>query len=561
MADESSYKRIAIVSVAVSILSIVALIIVVFSPPETVTNSSGQPEIIPFGGGPSYGVIQTVSTSATTASTTTTGESSGISGTSGKLFEGKKVAQFTRQRLFGGVQTLSQLEKVYGTNGMGNKAHLSVPGVEEITCDKWSVVTTISPPTGAVERQAQLDEWCIVVVGDKKGPFEYPIPNVEHGKKFIFLTAEKQEKLAEIYPLIKLLPWNHFGRKNIGYLYAIAHGARVIYDFDDDNALISKHHGFQLPGSTYIGGPSSSSIKGSYLATNATSNPSETSNPTIQVEVPFNYTSIVLNPYPLLGANVNPAWPRGYPLDLIKSTYASSNNAGGGFVVNKQMIAMPLEQVGVIQYLANHDPDVDAIYRLIQPLPLDFPLRGFSPLVLPLKTTPISPNIESTRVYTPYNAQATLHLYSALWTLLLPVTVHGRVSDIWRSYFAQRLMSDLSQPLRLIFHPPVVVQYRNDHNYLADFDSEGPLYKESLKLVQQLDTWASCLPSLPGRIEELWIMLYEHGYIAERDVLLLQAWLQSLLLVGYKFPAVGKVGVDCHAHTIDRKMKKRTLRM
>ena len=35
------------------------------------------------------------------------------------------------------------------------------------------------------------------------------------------------------------LPWNHFGRKNLGYLYAIQHGADVIFDFDDDNELIS----------------------------------------------------------------------------------------------------------------------------------------------------------------------------------------------------------------------------------------------------------------------------------------------------------------------------------
>ena len=33
----------------------------------------------------------------------------------------------------------------------------------------------------------------------------------------------------------QLIPWNHFGRKNVGFLYAIAHGAHVIYDTDDDN--------------------------------------------------------------------------------------------------------------------------------------------------------------------------------------------------------------------------------------------------------------------------------------------------------------------------------------
>ena len=33
------------------------------------------------------------------------------------------------------------------------------------------------------------------------------------------------------------MPWHSFGRKNIGYLYAIANAAQVIWDFDDDNIL------------------------------------------------------------------------------------------------------------------------------------------------------------------------------------------------------------------------------------------------------------------------------------------------------------------------------------
>ena len=28
---------------------------------------------------------------------------------------------------------------------------------------------------------------------------------------------------------VDLLPWTEFGRKNVGYLFAIAHGAEVIY--------------------------------------------------------------------------------------------------------------------------------------------------------------------------------------------------------------------------------------------------------------------------------------------------------------------------------------------
>ena len=33
------------------------------------------------------------------------------------------------------------------------------------------------------------------------------------------------------------LPWNSFGRKNVGYLFAISQGAKVIFDFDDDNII------------------------------------------------------------------------------------------------------------------------------------------------------------------------------------------------------------------------------------------------------------------------------------------------------------------------------------
>ena len=64
------------------------------------------------------------------------------------------------------------------------------------------------------------------------------------------------------------------------------------------------------------------------------------------------------------------------------------------------------------------DPDVDAIYRMTQPLPFSFngknPANGNKPVAVPLGH------------YSPFNAQATLFNYDALWSLLLPCTVHGR---------------------------------------------------------------------------------------------------------------------------------------
>jgi hypothetical protein len=49
------------------------------------------------------------------------------------------------------------------------------------------------------------------------------------------LSSEDQKNFGNEF--VDSLPWYSFGRKNVGYIYAIAHGAKVIWDFDDDNFL------------------------------------------------------------------------------------------------------------------------------------------------------------------------------------------------------------------------------------------------------------------------------------------------------------------------------------
>ena len=51
----------------------------------------------------------------------------------------------------------------------------------------------------------------------------------------VFLSHEDQLRMNSSF--VNRLPWNSFARKNVGYLYAIAQGAKVIFDFDDDNIL------------------------------------------------------------------------------------------------------------------------------------------------------------------------------------------------------------------------------------------------------------------------------------------------------------------------------------
>jgi len=355
------------------------------------------------------------------------------------------------------------------------------------TCDKWVVITSIFEPTDTVKQLAMDREWCVVVVGDKNGPSEYDIEGV------IYLTPEDQMNLP--YKIIDLLPWNHFGRKNVGYLYAVHHGATVIYDVDDDNSLINPEYGVPYTESvkatsTFITGPGCH----------------------------------VHNPYGCFNGPQN-VWPRGFPLESINDADCS--------VCESSEIGENVK-IGVIQSLANHDPDVDAIYRLTYPpggLPFDFDVSFQNTDTL--KVVP-------TEAFTPYNAQATLHFQSAFWGMLLPVTVHGRVSDIWRSYFTQALLP-LTDSV-VAFSPSWVHQFRNPHNYLADFQAELPLYERSGALVEFLELFRNESifagkngTDLPSLIEDLVISMYEHGIVERKDVKLTQAWVMDLYSIGYTF--------------------------
>jgi len=282
------------------------------------------------------------------------------------------------------------------------------------------------------------------------------------------------------------VPLNHFSRKNIGYLYAIAHGAEYIFDFDDDNELKSSEMDLIPWTGTHW-----------------------------NVQKVISHAPLV-NAYSYMNTTVKDTWPRGFPLELIKT------HIDARMCQNSRDIA--ISRIGVVQFTANHDPDVDAVYRMTRPLPFNFQDKVAMPtsLLIPPHT------------YSPYNAQATLHTRRALWALLLPSTVAGRVSDIWRSFFAQHIFARLG--LQLAFGRPRVTQHRNAHNYLADMQAESDIYFKTAQLIDFLSKWKDTSTSLPQAVEKLWIALYERTYIEIKDVVAMQLWLSAIADSGYIFP-------------------------
>ena len=189
------------------------------------------------------------------------------------------------------------------------------------------VITSIFAPTEAVAKIAAMSDYQLVVAGDKKSPASWQVDGVE------YLSIADQE--AQGFSLSTKLPFNHYGRKMMGYLHAIQAGASVIVDTDDDNI---PYDGWVFP-----------AFEGTFAASPVDKG---------FVNIYKNFTS-------------HHIWPRGYPLDLILDDTHNLKEAD---------LTETTAKIGMWQGLADSDPDVDAIYRLIDNTEVFFDKR--SPIVL-----------------------------------------------------------------------------------------------------------------------------------------------------------------------------------
>jgi len=359
----------------------------------------------------------------------------------------------------------------------------------------WVVITTINYPTSVITRLVKLpnQNWHVVVVADQKTPsdwLERLDSEVRSTGRVILLTLEDQRKMGSA--IYELLPFNHYARKNLGYLYAISHGASVIYETDDDNLLLSTVGVLPLPARSVRQIVS--------LDANATQYP-------------------VYNAYKYFGHPT--IWPRGYPLE---------------HVAHEEVPELICEMYGdrslgalVQQGLENGDPDVDAIYRVTQRRSHTEPIRLEFDASLP--AIALAPT-----VFCPFNKQNTYFHAEAFWGLLVPVTTSFRVCDIWRGYFVQRLLWDIGG--ELAFLPPSVFQDRNVQDYISDFSEEQQLYMQAGKLVAFLMQWQSSHLALFSRMKQLARDMYTNGFWLVNDLHLVEAWIADLQRVGYPEPAV-----------------------
>ena len=100
----------------------------------------------------------------------------------------------------------------------------------------WGAITTIFELNPAVQKFLGCNRGNrVVVVGDCKTDHAH-WRGVET-EQLIYLSPPDQKALN--FKITEHMPWNHFGRKSIGFMFAIQHGAETIFDFDDDNHILS----------------------------------------------------------------------------------------------------------------------------------------------------------------------------------------------------------------------------------------------------------------------------------------------------------------------------------
>lgn len=329
------------------------------------------------------------------------------------------------------------------------------------------VVTSISSPnkvlrsiaSGAVEHGYEF-----IVVGDTKSPSDFYI----EGCKYVGIGDQLESGLE----VAAICPIGHYARKNIGYLLAIRNGAGVIIETDDDN----------IPTNSFFFKRQRNKV--ARTITNAD----------------------WVNVYRYFCNNL--IWPRGLPLDAVHN-----------FLPAIDSWPLTIIDCPIQQGLANENPDVDAIYRLLLPLPQVF--RQEKEIALGINS------------WCPFNSQNTTWWLDAFPLLYLPAYCSFRMTDIWRSFVAQRIAWE--NGWHVLFHGATVWQDRNGHDLMKDFIDEISGYTHNRRIADTLGSLSlkSGHSHIFDNMRQCYNALIELEIFDHRELRLLNAWLSDLVQIGY----------------------------
>ncbi len=324
--------------------------------------------------------------------------------------------------------------------------------ITSIANDQHPVLTRFS-------KECKKNNVPFIVIGDTKSPKEFNLNGCD------FWSVDRQLTLP--FELAKALPTKHYSRKNLGYLIAIQNGSTELVETDDDN--IPREEFWEAKSPTVA----------SYKFENKG-----------WVNVYHYFTKQKI-------------WPRGFPLEELQNKQTALSE------LKNESVHCPIQQG-----LADENPDVDAVYRLTYPLPINFEIK--TKLAL------------GKNAWSPFNSQNTFWFKEAFPLMYLPSFCSFRMTDIWRSYVAQRIAWECGWAV--LYHEPTVWQERNDHNLMKDFEDEISGYTNNFKICKELQQ----LQLKPGKdtIFDNLIVCYQKlidiRVIGKEEMPLLEAWINDI---------------------------------
>jgi hypothetical protein len=246
-------------------------------------------------------------------------------------------------------------------------------------------------------------------------------------------------------------------------LYAIRRGADVIFDTDDDNTPI-----------------------GDWMM------------PPFECDLGVVSDSKYINIYGHFTREF--IWPRGFPVDEIRNSGQDPFRLSRG----------PAVKIGAWQGLTDHDPDTDAIYRLVLNKKIRFEKK--EPVYLPKGR------------FCPVNSQNTFWNREVFPYLYLPVTVGFRWTDILRGYIAQALM--WRQSYHIGFSSASLFQKRNPHDLMKDLSDEWESYfqiKRLIEVMEKTEDYGDPFRNLAG----VYGALAEASLVKPEELLSLESWIED----------------------------------
>ena len=363
-----------------------------------------------------------------------------------------------------------------------NKKPIEVFEDKNFNSNNWIVLTAFNPPSSFIINLIEkLEKWKIVVIGNNEtNDNKWNI--FKSSNKLVYLSNDAQKNLN--YSILKYLKHNSYFRKSLGYLYCIEHGAKEIYEIDED--LVFNNKSFL-----------------NYYSNN------------IHISYVKREDSLMSNPYLHFG-NKN-IWPRGFRInDIGKQTeikfhFSSSSN-------------IPLKPL-IFQGLINIFPDIDSIFYLT---------RIKKQNIFTFQCSNSYPLLYFPNNYIPINSKNTRYLYNIFPLLMFPISLDENIADIWRGYIIQYFAWKMEG---------VVIYYNSNfnrtfiHKQKFNFIKEKKNYFELNKLVELLNSFSDANYNKDSiEIYNNFLkLLYDYKLIEKLDIKIYKAFINDLINIGYNF--------------------------